>query len=292
MTLVATAQLDRLSVFGSVTLSLTHLLRGAPFTSKTPPQGEEASLVLVLTGSLLADRGPAGRRSGRRTFPAGSAFIAVEPAGHRLLATADSSVLIAQAPLSLFSDISLPSDDLHPVSTDMPLLAPASAFMRSAADGDRDLSTFDEYFIERLLHEMLIGVFVGSMGARSLTQALDPFAAAQSVIAAQRSDPSLTAEGVAREVNLSVRQLERVFRARQTTIRQEIRTARIRHAMELLGDPGYGALSVGELARFCGFSNGSSLARAMRTAGFPSPASVRRGSATAPNPTPQIPNAT
>ncbi|MGO8608935.1 hypothetical protein ACC848_38890, partial [Rhizobium johnstonii] len=95
------------------------------------------------------------------------------------------------------------------ISSDAPLLRPTTEFLAQAATQTGDLSSFNHYFFERLLQEMLVGVLVDSSRSAPTRHTVDVFTTALSIIAAQSSDPALRAAGVAREVNLSLRQLER-----------------------------------------------------------------------------------
>ncbi|VEI02993.1 DNA-binding transcriptional activator FeaR [Acidipropionibacterium jensenii] len=138
-----------------------------------------------------------------------------------------------------------------------------------------DSSSLSIYYLERLLQEMVIGILVDHARSRVLPQSPSAFAAAQAVIGSQCSDPSLRPSVVAEQVGLSLRQIQRSFSAHGTTIEREIRRERVEQAIALLRSPDYAALSVTEIARYVGFSNGSGLARAMSALGNPSPRQVR-----------------
>jgi transcriptional regulator GlxA family with amidase domain len=99
---------------------------------------------------------------------------------------------------------------------------------------------------------------------------------AMSTILAQRSDPNLTPRGIADQLKVSLRQLQRAFRSREMTPERAIRRSRVEHALDLLTDRTYDGLSIAEIGQYSGFSGGSSLARAMAQEGRPSPSVVRR----------------
>ena len=167
--------------------------------------------------------------------------------------------------------------EVRPVAHSSSLLDPAVAFAERAAIADTEpVSGFGNYYFERLLQEMVLGVVVE--GTRTAPTGLPPdhFRDAQSVIAAQRSDPLLSSRGLAEQLSLSTRQLQRAFQSRGTTVEREIRKARVEHAIGLLADPAYDRLSIEDVGRYSGFSGGSSLARAMAQTGSRSPAGVRR----------------
>lgn len=123
---------------------------------------------------------------------------------------------------------------------------------------------------------MVIGVAVEALNLQPARDASDLFQRANSVIEARLSDPSLSPRSVAEQLNISLRQLERVFQANGTTIEHRIRAVRVEYAVCLLRDAAYDSMTVTTIARHAGFSNGSSLARALGREGYPSPARIRR----------------
>lgn len=131
------------------------------------------------------------------------------------------------------------------------------------------------YYLERLLQEMVAGVVVSSLPHEVTTVPSQIYAAALSMITARVGDPSLTTASVASELNVSIRTLQRQFSSRGTTVDRSIRRARVEHAVSLLEDPAYSALTVDRIAQSCGLTTGSSLARAFAAEGLPSPSAVR-----------------
>ncbi|MGB4136061.1 MAG: helix-turn-helix domain-containing protein [Microbacterium sp.] len=157
-----------------------------------------------------------------------------------------------------------------------PASAAITEFLRSIADSDvSELSGMQHYFLERLLQEMATALALESAGSRIAPRQPHVFAAALAFIAAQCADSALTAESVAAEVNMSLRQLGRVFARHDTTISREIRRARIEAAVGMLRDRAYDALTIEQVAQHSGFSRGSSLARAMSAEGAGVPSEIR-----------------
>lgn len=156
------------------------------------------------------------------------------------------------------------------------MTSPVLAFAREALLMDlEDASSLSIYYLERLLQEMAIGILVDHARSRIMPQSPAAFIVAQSVISSQCSDSGLRPALIAEQVGLSLRQLQRVFSSHDTTIEQEIRRERVEQAIAMLRSPDYAALTVTEIARYVGFSNGSGLARAMNALGVPSPRQVR-----------------
>lgn len=127
-----------------------------------------------------------------------------------------------------------------------------------------------------------VELLVRDMIARLLTveaarDASGPMRQALSVILRRHADPQLSSRRIAAAVNLSVRQLQRLFEAQGTTIAREVRNARLDAAVRLLSEDQTGAFSIDEIAQRVGFSGGSPLARAMLREGLPAPSAVRTG---------------
>lgn len=169
--------------------------------------------------------------------------------------------------------------EVRPVPADSTLLDPTLAFAERAAAVDAEpVSGFGSYYVERLLQEMVIGVAVEGVRSPRRVPQVDVHLSAVAMIAAQREDPSLSPQVIADQLAISVRQLQRVFRAHDTTPERQIRQARVEHATRLLSDRTYDPLSVADIGRYAGFADGSSLARAMAREGRSSPSTVRRRS--------------
>lgn len=88
--------------------------------------------------------------------------------------------------------------------------------------------------------------------------------AARSVIAERFPDPELGAEEIAAAVNVSVRQLSRIFARSGQSVPQAIREARMGFARSRLSDPEHAGLPVGELAAQSGFRSLSHFSRTYR----------------------------
>lgn len=209
----------------------------------------------------------------------------------------DLRLLSIVIPAEALAGFSAPAPrEVRPVAATSALLAPAVAFAeRAAANDSEPVSGFSNYYFERLLQEMVVGVAVEGTRAPRLGMTADIYRDAMSTIVAQRSDPDLSPRDIADQLRVSLRQLQRAFRARDVTVERAIRRSRVEHALELLRDRTYDGLSIAQVGLYSGFSGGSSLARAMAQEGTASPSVVRRaaqgGSSATPVPA-VIPRAT
>ncbi|WP_162903770.1 helix-turn-helix domain-containing protein [Leucobacter sp. wl10] len=216
---------------------------------------------------------------GGRALRAGEAVLSLAEVFCEADARTGAEVVTISGPGELARDVRSTLSACAPqaLSAGSALLAPSLAFaLRAAQTPEATRSRLGDYYVERLLQEMLQGLLADTSRVERTPRPLkDPFRQAVSVLAAQFTDPDLASAGVAEAVNLSRRQLEREFSRRGTTIRRELRRIRVERAVKMLRDPDYALLTVGQVARHVGFSGASSLARAMAQEGYDSPSKLR-----------------
>lgn len=102
------------------------------------------------------------------------------------------------------------------------------------------------------------------------------YLAARAVIIEQLHDAGLTPERVARLLNLSARQLHRIFARQGTSVMAEVTECRLQQALMLLQDPAFDDLPIGEVGYRCGFSGPAVFSRLFRRRFGGSPQSIRR----------------
>lgn len=251
------------------------------------PQGSEAALrprldaarvhlhlvasgVFTWTGAAAAGRESWSLQQGQAFFTHGDADLIVDMPGV-------SRLITVSVPRDALPERVMDAGaGLTRVRTDSGLLAPIYGFVSQVRRIETtELSGVARYYVERLLHEMVVALSVDLDRLGDVPRGSDVFSRALALIAAQCTDRDLSASSLARDVSLSLRQLERTFSERGTTIGAVVRRTRVEHAISLLRREDYDALSIDQVAAYSGFANGSSLARAMRAEGHPSPARVR-----------------
>ncbi|MBS3180168.1 MULTISPECIES: AraC family transcriptional regulator [unclassified Pseudoclavibacter] len=131
--------------------------------------------------------------------------------------------------------------------------------------------------VDRLIRVMGREVLLQARGLAHVPIAPTTRDRAEEAIERHASDPGCTPSLIADTLSISLRQLQRAYRASGDTVQQSIRRARVEKALALLRDPSRQSLTVAEIARHCGFSGGSALARAMSALGCEAPLEVRRG---------------
>lgn len=178
-------------------------------------------------------------------------------------------------PAAILQEMTSHVGSVFTVDVGSALFWPFLAFAWTAVVEGAPQTGLTMYYTERLLAEMITGVVVASLRAQDAREDVHSYAAALSMIAARVGDPTLRPGLLARDLNVSLRTLQRQFAAHGTTIERSVRRSRVAHAVSLLQDRTYDSLSIDRVAEACGLSNGSSLARAFAAEGFPNPSSVR-----------------
>ncbi|MCI1748316.1 MAG: helix-turn-helix domain-containing protein [Acidipropionibacterium sp.] len=184
-----------------------------------------------------------------------------------------SHLLTLTVPEAVLNDvIDLPIDEPMTINGPTLLSRSVTAFLVELSSGaEEPLSAIDRYSLERFVQEMISALVLNRVQLTSPPKQRDLLTTARSAIAARCTDPLLDATAVAEDCNVSVRTLERVLAESGTSPRHEIRRARIEYAVSLLRNADYDPLGIDQIAAHAQFSNGSSLARAMRAEGYPPP---------------------
>ncbi|RWR19192.1 helix-turn-helix domain-containing protein [Microbacterium enclense] len=246
------------------------ILVGATVIGETPRVAiAEGEVALLISTSALPTARPERRRC--------AAFL-VSESGRTHTLPPGRFLMVVAFPAAALEGVGLPRGARLPVDGASALFWPFFAFAWTVAMETAPQTGLSMYFTERLLQEMLTGVIVASIRVQDGLPGHQPYVAAMSMITAQAGDPMLTPSSIAEELNLSLRTLQRHFSAQNTTIEARIRSVRVEQAVRLLEDRVYDSLSVERIAQACGFSNGSSLARAFASEGRLSPTVVRESS--------------
>jgi len=266
-------QFERAAVFGSVRVLTRRLAQnsGATLHSEAFRRDPVLGLHLVRSGELVVR---AALSNGPASFASGSVFVTQRPT--RVSVGRSAVVTSLTIPAATAEGLPLPESTAWRLDKS-PLLGPVSDFIVGAGEAvDPGLNGFSTYHFEHLLREMFLGLLIGTNRPTLSVGRREPFTEALAAIVVRCSDPTLTPAVVAQDVRLSLRQLQRQFRERGTTIGREIRRTRVEQALTVLRDRTRDALSIDEVAESVGFSGGSSLARAMAAEGHVSPTRAAR----------------
>ncbi|MFB7843123.1 helix-turn-helix domain-containing protein [Microbacterium sp. NPDC056052] len=241
--------------------------------------------VCRVTGGGLSLSAPEGTvslhgvRRGRLALRGGETPFELT-AKHALLMSGTEATLAVLRPVELVS-VSLPAlpASHHGVAPGVRRVSGNRALVRGVLSFAADVAgaPVREDAVQDAHIEALLGDMIARLAAEGDVQdAPEPLRQATAAILRAYPDPDLGSRRIAEAANLSVRQLERLFRAQGTSIAAEVRRVRIDAAVRLIADDPAGSSSIDEIARRIGFSGGSSLARAMVREGLPAPSALRK----------------
>lgn len=251
--------------FGALRIEARSIGRPAGFNLLVRP-GDAA---LVVSSSMLPSA--ATRAAGWHDC---SALLVSRQAGQ--IEVPPSKYLLSIAfPAAILQEVETHLGEIFSVDVGSALFWPFLAFAWTTVVEGAQQNGLTAYYTERLLEEMITGVIVASLRSTDARDDVQSYAAALSMIAARVGDPALRPALLARDLNVSLRTLQRQFAAQGTTIERSVRRSRVNHAVALLRDRTYDSLSIDRVAQACGLSNGSSLARAFAAEGMERPGSVR-----------------
>lgn len=123
------------------------------------------------------------------------------------------------------------------------------------------------YAIDRFLQEMTAIVFVENRGATTVQRGprRELYFEATALITELYADPELGPGDLAAALNVGVRTIQKAFQEAGSSISSEIRTQRARAARNLLSEPKYDVLSLGQIATHCGYRSMETLREALKS---------------------------
>ncbi|MFJ4163918.1 helix-turn-helix domain-containing protein [Microbacterium sp. NPDC089698] len=222
-------------------------------------------MALVVNHEGLVDVSLEGRRMAVRE---GQGVVVTGPSLARVSAADGAQSAVIDTPSVALSAAPIPHRSLLLIES-RGVVHPVSAFVRALLMRGHVVPHDTVTHLESALVAMADAAITSS--ATEKVAASSSLDRAMSVIERRYTDAALSAQAIADHLNVSLRQLEREFTVLGRTIRQEIRRVRVLKALALLRDPATAGLSVTCIAEQVGFSNGSSLARAMAAEGLASP---------------------
>jgi AraC-like DNA-binding protein len=156
------------------------------------------------------------------------------------------------------------------------VLGPVKKFLVGVMENHAELGRLPAYFIEKLVWEMVASLMLENRGASSLARpTLGILDQAMAHIAAYRTDQTLTPTSLAHALNISMRQLQRVFSGMGSTPSREIRRQRADLAVSMLTNEAFRVLSITQVAHHSGFADAADLRRAFDAFGYRTPSEVR-----------------
>jgi AraC-like DNA-binding protein len=182
---------------------------------------------------------------------------------------------VPPAALAEFADVA--PDDATPIADSL-LVRGLASFATTLVPGPLEPSSIARYAIERLLVEMAFATLLDQNSAQTPDRApASLLERSRALLLAHRSEREYSTTQLARELHVSVRQVQRAFADVGTTPGDALRRNRVDLAVELLRHPEYRPLAIDEVAAHAGFNNSLQLRRALQAEGMPSPSRLRAG---------------
>ncbi|MFB7843217.1 helix-turn-helix domain-containing protein [Microbacterium sp. NPDC056052] len=150
------------------------------------------------------------------------------------------------------------------------------AFLTSLLTQHSEPTVYTDYLVERLIVEMVFSVLVEAAPRPVEGRKGSDIDRARSLMLVRRAERDFGVAALARDMHLSVRQLQRMFAAENSTPAEELRRTRVELARELMRDADYAPLGISEIAEHAGFSDAAGMRRAFALSGLPSPRVLRR----------------
>lgn len=241
-----------------------------------PARGQEDLLMVCLVerGGVRVDpkAGPAFRAGER------DVFVYRTNQTYAVAWERDCRLLAAGVPYDILDEFGLSPEVVDgPLATAQALMQPALRFFDAAADTDEEASALEAYFVEKLVQEMVGALLLSNRGMADPAQSAPPsmYDRALRLMTARRADPHLMPEAVARDLNVSLRHLQRAFSQHGTSVAATLRRLRVEQAVHLLRDERYDVLSIPEVAHHSGFNSPQLLRRALAAHGWGAPLEIR-----------------
>lgn len=241
--------------------------------SPQPADGEELAALLLPVAPLLI-RSADGTE--HEALP-GTMYFFHPHRSTRIAFTTPSIVVCAWVPWSALKEI---ETGMHAPGERIGVSALGRgmrAFLSSLFAPPSEQTLYTDHVLERLIAEMVFGVLVEAaprmQAERKEQWGIDR---ARTLMLMRRSDRDFDVAALAREMHVSVRQLQRLFATQQSSPAGELRGLRVDLARELMGNPECARLGMDEIAAHSGFRDGAALRRAFALAGLPSPREVRK----------------
>ncbi|OZB81498.1 MAG: hypothetical protein B7X32_16610 [Microbacterium sp. 13-71-7] len=237
-----------------------------------PADGEETAVMLIaeIPLAISCDDGVL------RQAPPGSLCFLRPNHDTRVIAIGDGTVMCLWVPWSALSEIEPVLPGAGEVIAPSPLGFGLEAFLSSLLTQHTEPTAVTDRLVERLLAEMVFGVLVEAAPHVLHDGEAARIDRARSIMRARRAERDFGVAALARDMHMSVRQLQRLFAAEGSAPAEELRGIRVELARELMRDADCAPLGIAEIAAHSGFPDAAGLRRAFARSGLPSPRIVRK----------------
>lgn len=266
--------------FGTTSVMSISVEEG-PLLGRTLHQHPEGLVcTFMLEGSAIFDDG----RGKPMTVNPGSSWTYGGASDVRVTWGSTGRAVVAIVPPQVVRDFGMvPAGGLALMPRGSTLLEPTRSFLSSLLTGTGKISSVAAYFMEKLIHEMVGGLFLEEsslIADHSNRPTL--YHQAMALITALAGEQRLTPGSLARDLNVSLRHLQRDFQKRNESVAGTIRRTRAGLAIRLLSDPTMTVLSLDQIAEHSGFTSLGHLRRTLHSVGAGTPREIRTLSAETP----------
>ncbi len=260
--------------FGATAAMALHLQAGECTIAAMDSSDDTFSLVFVVDGELSL-LNPSGENTVRAVR--GDVWAFSRTSSFDLAVVSDAQLVAVTLPAQVLHDFGVGVvHGMRELDPDSAMLSPVLGFLREVALAESDSTSVAAYFMEKLVHKMVGGIMLENRGARFVsTRRKGMFDQAMDYIAARAGDGDLTPEFLARELSVSLRQLQREFKTHNASIAVVILQHRVDLAILQLKDPLLDVLTVDQIALQSGFSSVVQMRRALRDACAGTPTQIR-----------------
>lgn len=238
-----------------------------------PADGAGESAVLMSAEAPLTVQREDGAP---REVPAGALCFLHPHRTTRILATGSGTMTCVRVPwpaiAGIESEVRAPDEVIPPSALGSGL----QAFLDSVLTEHAEPTVATDHLVERLIIQMVFGVLLEAAPRPGGRDRIPRIEQARSVMLVRRSEREFDVAALARDMHLSLRQLQRLFAAEGVAPADELRRIRVELARELMRDRDHAGLGVATIAETAGFADAAGLRRAFASAGLPSPRTVRR----------------
>lgn len=253
------------------------MVRAGTIRFEVPSSPSDVTVFFVDRGKATVEMGPGERIELNER----AVFFYRSGVGGTASCPVESAFIGIRVPEDVLAEMGAqPGTDYGSLNTSEFLSKPAANFLKTIAWNDSSPTALSGYFVERMVQEIVGSLFLSHVGLdnESVPSQTHLYQRAISIMTAKRDDPRCNPGTVARDLNVSIRKLQREFTVRNDSPAGRIRNLRVELAVQLLQNSAYDALSVDQIAKHSGFASARQLRTSLAAAGHLAPRNVRENS--------------
>jgi AraC-like DNA-binding protein len=222
---------------------------------------------VIIIGSVTSGRLDLETLSTTAAVAKGGIFFLGPGARTRLRWQEPTMMVLSSVPANVAGSVGVVLDrPAGSLSVEATLAEPIMRFVETLASGHESPSPLSLHILDQLMQEQSGALLLSSegfgdelrMGRHGL------YGRALQLMVAKRAEPLVTPASIAADLNVSLRQLQRVFQDHSDAPAAALRRLRADLARQMLDDERYSSIPVSEIARHAGFSSSQVMRRVLR----------------------------